>query len=155
MPQPCCPAPHPRRLPPPSRGGAFALQTSVFVLPAASSAPTPLYAGYQPQWRFSALTLTTVFSTYALALLAAPLVVGTLSDHLGRRPVLAGVLLAEAVSMTVFTTAQGVTELIAAKVVEGLATSVAASAAGAPCSTSSTPGTVAGPRSPTAPPVPS
>lgn len=75
------------RLPSLGRRAAFALHASVLVgLLAASSAPTPLYSGYQAQWRFSALTLTIVFSTYALALLGALLVAGTLSDHLGRRP---------------------------------------------------------------------
>ncbi|MFF4751663.1 MFS transporter [Streptomyces sp. NPDC002514] len=122
----------PRRLPPLSRSGGFGLHTSVLVgLLAASSAPTPLYAEYQAQWHFSALTLTIVFSAYALALLVALLVAGTLSDYLGRRPVLAGALVAEAVSMAVFATAQGVTELIAARVVQGLATGVATGAAGA------------------------
>ncbi|MCX4588271.1 MBL fold metallo-hydrolase [Streptomyces sp. NBC_01549] len=53
-----------------------------------------------------ALTVTVVFSAYALALLT------------------------EAASMAVFTTAQGVTELIAARVVQGLATGVATGAAG-------------------------
>ncbi|MFL4905772.1 MFS transporter [Streptomyces sp. MMS24-I2-30] len=122
----------PHRLPPLSRSGGFGLHTSVLVgLLAASSAPTPLYAEYQAQWHFSALTLTIVFSAYALALLVALLVAGTLSDYLGRRPVLAGALVAEAVSMAVFATAQGVTELIAARVVQGLATGVATGAAGA------------------------
>jgi predicted MFS family arabinose efflux permease len=122
----------PRRLPVPSRRGAFPLHASVLVaLLAASSAPTPLYALYQAAWHFSATTLTVVFSAYALALLVALLTAGTLSDHLGRRPVLAGALLAEAVAMSVFATAQGVPALIAARIVQGLATGVATSAAGA------------------------
>src|ERR1700722_13429953 len=56
---------------------------------AASSAPTPLYATYQRAWGFSPLTTTVVFGVYALALLAALLSVGRLSDHVGRRPGLA------------------------------------------------------------------
>ncbi|MFS4092464.1 MFS transporter [Streptomyces sp. AF1A] len=115
-----------------SRSGSFALHASAVVsLLAASSAPTPLYDEYQTQWHFSALTVTIVFSSYALALLVALLVAGTLSDYLGRRPVLTGALLAEAASMALFATAQGVTELIAARVVQGLATGVATGAAGA------------------------
>src|ERR1700735_5179076 len=55
---------------------------------AASSAPTPLYATYQRAWGFSPLTTTVVFGVYALALLAALLSVGRLSDHVVRRPVL-------------------------------------------------------------------
>ncbi|RLU92073.1 MFS transporter [Streptomyces griseocarneus] len=120
------------RLPVLGRRGAFRLHASVLAgLLAASSAPTPVYALYQAAWHFSAMTLTVVFSAYALALLVALLTAGTLSDHLGRRPVLAGALLAEAVSMAVFATAQGVPELIAARVLQGLATGAATGAAGA------------------------
>ncbi|AUY53649.1 MFS transporter [Streptomyces sp. CB01881] len=123
---------HPRRLPVLSRQGAFRLHASVLVgLLAASSAPTPLYALYQAAWHFSALTLTAVFSAYALALLVALLTAGTLSDQLGRRPVLAAALLAQALAMAVFATAQGVPALIAARILQGLATGVATSAAGA------------------------
>ncbi|MGW3043647.1 MFS transporter [Kitasatospora sp. NPDC001159] len=123
---------HPRRPPVLSHRGAFRLHASVLVgLLAASSAPTPLYALYQAAWHFSAMTLTVVFSAYALALLVALLTAGTLSDHLGRRPVLAGALLAESIAMAVFATAQGVPALIAARILQGLATGVATSAAGA------------------------
>lgn len=126
------PRPRLRPLPRLGRGGSFALHASVVAgLLAASSAPTPLYEAYQSQWHLSALTITVVFSAYALALLMALLVTGTLSDHVGRRPVLAGALLAEAASMALFAAARGVTELIAARVVQGVATGVATSAAGA------------------------
>ncbi|MFE5770581.1 MFS transporter [Streptomyces sp. NPDC056485] len=121
-----------RRLPVLGRRTAFPLHASVLIgLLGASSAPTPLYALYQAAWQFSAMTLTVVFSAYAIALLVALLTAGTLSDHLGRRPVLAGALLAEGVAMAVFATAQGVTALIAARILQGLATGVATSAAGA------------------------
>ncbi|MFJ4316518.1 MFS transporter [Streptomyces lavendulae] len=121
-----------RRLPVLGRRGAFRLHASALVaLLAASSAPTPVYALYQAAWHFSAMTLTVVFSAYVLALLVALLTAGTLSDHLGRRPVLAGALLAEAVAMAVSAAAQGVPELIAGRILQGLATGVATSAAGA------------------------
>jgi MFS family permease len=114
------------------RRAAFALQASILVgLLAASSAPTPLYALYQSAWHFSALTVTVVFSAYALALFVALLTAGTLSDHLGRRPVLAGARLVEAAAMAAFAAAHGVTELIAARVVQGLATGAATGAAAA------------------------
>jgi predicted MFS family arabinose efflux permease len=118
-----------RRLP---NGVAFYLQASIasFFL-AASSAPTPLYAVYQAEWGFSPITTTVVFGVYALAVLAALLTVGSLSDHVGRRPVLIGAIALQAAAMLIFTTAGGVPALLLARVVQGLATGAAAGAVGA------------------------
>ncbi len=91
----------------------------------ASSAPSPLYVIYQEQWDFSALTLTGVFAVYAIALLSALLVAGSLSDHLGRRPVLLAALAVEIVAMLVFAVAPSVAWLFAARILQGLATGVA------------------------------
>ncbi|GAA2744167.1 MFS transporter [Kitasatospora cinereorecta] len=114
------------------RRGAFALHASVLAgLLAASSAPTPLYARYQADWHLSALSVTVVFAAYAVALLLALLCTGTLSDHLGRRPVLLGALAAETAAMALLATAHDAAGLIAARIVQGLATGAATSAAGA------------------------
>ena len=66
---------------------AFQIATLVTFL-AASSAPTPLYRFYQESWGLSAVMLTTIFAVYALALLLTLLTFGSLSDHVGRRPVI-------------------------------------------------------------------
>ncbi|MFF3788314.1 MFS transporter [Streptomyces sp. NPDC001933] len=115
-----------------NRAASFALDASVLAaLLAASSAPTPLYSLYQDQWGLSPLAVTVVFSAYALALLLALLTTGALSDHLGRRPVLAAALIVEATSMALLATADGAASLTAARVLQGAATGVATSAAGA------------------------
>lgn len=115
-----------------SKTSAFYLQASIIVFfLAGSSAPTPLYAAYQAAWGFSPITITIVFGTYAIAVLSALLVVGSLSDHVGRRPVLLVAAIAQAISMLVFATAGGVGALIAARVIQGLATGAAAGAVGA------------------------
>ncbi len=108
--------------------GFWILATTVVTFFAASSAPSPLYVVYQQRWDFSALTLTLVFASYALALLVALLVFGGLSDFVGRRPVIAGALLVELASMAFFLTAHGVAALFAARIVQGLATGAAAGA---------------------------
>ncbi|MGC3985174.1 MAG: MFS transporter [Pseudorhodoferax sp.] len=95
---------------------------------AASSAPSPLYGVYRASWGFSALTLTWVFSVYAFALLAALLVGGRLSDHLGRRRVIVFALLAELASVWLFREAESVAWLAAARTLQGLATGIATSA---------------------------
>jgi len=113
-------------------GAAFALQVSIVVFFLASSAaPTPLYALYQARWGFSPITTTVVFGIYAVAVLAALLTVGSLSDHVGRRPVLLAALAGQSAAMVVFATAAGVPELMAARVIQGLATGAAAGAVGA------------------------
>jgi MFS family permease len=113
-------------------GAAFALQVSIVVFfLAGSAAPTPLYALYQARWGFSPITTTVVFGIYAIAVLAALLVVGSLSDHVGRRPVLLASIAGQIAAMVVFVTATGVPELLTARVVQGLATGAAAGTVGA------------------------
>src|SRR4051812_45712268 len=86
-----------------SRPAAFAAIAAIFVLfMAASSAPSPLYVVYQHQWGFSATTLTTVFAVYVVGMIGALLVLGALSDHIGRRPVLISAIALEAVAMVLF-----------------------------------------------------
>ncbi|MFE6398233.1 MFS transporter [Streptomyces alboflavus] len=92
---------------------------------AASSVPSPLYSIYQQQWHFSAWVLTVVFALYVVGLLGSLLTVGALSDHLGRRPVLAAAVALEAVALVLFLTAGNVTVLAAARVLQGIATGAA------------------------------
>ncbi|MGA3679003.1 MFS transporter [Pseudomonas graminis] len=98
---------------------------------AASSAPTPLYHLYQQAWGFSSALLTVIFAVYALSLLATLLMFGSLSDSLGRRPVIFIGLLLEIVSMLLFIAATDVSWLIVARVLQGVATGIATSALGA------------------------
>jgi MFS family permease len=94
----------------------------------AAGAPTPLLSLRQQEWGFSAGTLTIAFSIYALTLLAALLVGGSLSDHVGRRPVMLAALYGELAAMLVFLFAPNVTWLIVARALQGLATGLATSA---------------------------
>ncbi|WP_052210180.1 MFS transporter [Dickeya fangzhongdai] len=115
-----------------SSSGAVTLHTTTLIaFLAASSAPTPLYRLYQQQWGFSATLLTVVFAAYALALLLALLVTGRLSDHVGRRPVIALALALQIIAMLGFLCAAGPGWLIAARVLQGFATGMATAAAGA------------------------
>ncbi|GAB2918612.1 MFS transporter [Rhodococcus aerolatus] len=112
--------PHRRRL---GRAPAFwTVAGATATMLAASSAPSPLYPVLQQKIGFSALTLTVIFAVYVLALLLSLLTVGSLSDVVGRRPVLLAALLVEAASMGLFLAADGVALLVAARVVQGLAT---------------------------------
>jgi MFS family permease len=98
---------------------------------ASSSAPTPIYALYQQHWGLTPITVTIVFGAYALAVLVSLLTLGKLSDHVGRKPVLAAALIGQIIAMIVFTSADGLPALLAARVVQGVATGAAFGAIGA------------------------
>jgi MFS family permease len=111
------------------RGASFALLVVANVLMmAAASAPSPIYPLYLQRWGFSVTMLTVIFAVYVAGLLGALLTVGSLSDHLGRRPLLVVSLLVAAGSTAIFWTAGGVTSLLIARVVQGIATGMATGA---------------------------
>jgi MFS family permease len=115
-----------------SPAATFYLLASITVsFLAGSAAPTPLYPVYQSMWGFSSVTLTLIFGIYAVAVLAALLVAGRLSDHLGRRPVLIAAAVGQAVVMVMFATAASVTGLLLARVFQGVTTGAAIGAVGA------------------------
>ena len=92
---------------------------------------SPLYGVYQATWHFSSLDLTTVFAVYAFGLLATLLILGSLSDYVGRRPMLAIAQTAEAGAAIVFVNAHGLGSLYAGRVLQGVATGAAVGAVGA------------------------
>jgi MFS family permease len=115
-----------RTLPP---GAAFAGAALTFAaLYLAAGAPTPLLVIFQQEWGFAPWVLTVAFATYAIGLLAALLVVGSLSDYFGRRPVLIVALAVELLAMLMFVFAPGIGWVIAARAVQGIATGAATSA---------------------------
>ena len=94
----------------------------------AAAAPSPLYGVYAVRWRFSTITLTEVFAVYAVALLVALLLTGSLSDFAGRRPVILGAIAIEVASMLTFVAAPDVTWLFVARITQGVATGLVTSA---------------------------
>jgi Major Facilitator Superfamily len=97
----------------------------------ASAAASPLYRVYQAQFRFSAITLTAVFAVYVLVLMATLLFFGSLSDYLGRLPVIAVALVVSAAACGVFLAAHSVGALYAGRSLQGLATGLASGPIGA------------------------
>jgi MFS family permease len=113
-------AEHARRTAP-SRA-AFWLVAGVFCLMFfAAGAPTPLYGVYRAELRFSATTLTAIFAIYAVVLLLTLLVVGSVSDYLGRRPVILAALVVSASACAVFLAAHSAGLLFAARALQGVA----------------------------------
>jgi len=113
------------------RSSLVFLAVTLLTFLAASSAPTPLYHLYQEGLHFSAGMLTLIFGVYALSLLAALLTVGSLSDHLGRKPVIFAALVLNMLAMLLFINEGSVAWLIAARTVQGFATGMATAVLGA------------------------
>ena len=97
----------------------------------ASAAASPLYPVYQAQFRFSAATLTAVFAVYVLVLLVTLLFFGSVSDYLGRLPVIITALVFSAAGCALFLSAHGVGALYAARALQGIATGLATGPIGA------------------------
>ena len=108
-----------------NRASLWFLAVTLLSFLAASTAPTPLYHLYQEQMQFSAATLTLIFGVYALSLLAALLTVGSLSDYLGRKPVIFTAVMLNILAMLLFIHADSVAWLISARVLQGFATGMA------------------------------
>jgi MFS family permease len=98
---------------------------------ASGSAPTPLYHQYQEAFGLTPFVLTVIFGAYVLSLLGALLTVGSLSDYIGRRPVILAALSLNVVAMVMFISADSAAALIAARAVQGFATGLATATLGA------------------------
>jgi hypothetical protein len=112
------------------RSQTIALAGTVFasvVVAAAAGAGTPLLSLYQRTWGFPLWQLALAFALYAVALLTTLLIAGSLSDHLGRRPVLIGALILMVLASTLFLIDDQIGWVIAARAIQGMATGAATS----------------------------
>ncbi|MDN5550689.1 MFS transporter [Brevibacterium aurantiacum] len=91
---------------------------------AGASAPSPFYPVIQADFGFAPVMITVVFAAYAVALLAALLTAGALSDHIGRRPVICAAFVVLAISMFLFWHADSAATLILSRVVQGIASGI-------------------------------
>ena len=83
--------------------------------------PVPLYVLYERQFGFGSLGVTMVFAAYVLGTLFALVMLGDLSDQVGRRKVLAAGVLCAAASTAVFLLADSIWLLVLARVLSGAA----------------------------------
>lgn len=93
-----------------------------------AGALTPLLVVYRARWGFPPSTLTLAFAVYAVGFLVAALVLGSLSDHVGRRPVLLAAIGVQLASNVVFLLAPDPAWIIAGRVIQGIASGAATSA---------------------------
>jgi MFS family permease len=83
--------------------------------------PVPLYVLYERQMGFGPLGVTVVFAAYVIGTLLALVALGDLSDHIGRRSVMAIAVVCAAVSSGLFLGASDIGLLVAARIASGLA----------------------------------
>jgi hypothetical protein len=94
----------------------------------AAGSLTPLLVVYRLAWKFPPSMLTLAFAAYAIGFLVAVLILGSLSDHIGRRPVLIAALVVQLASNLLFLIAPDVGWVIAGRIVQGIASGAATSA---------------------------
>ena len=108
----------------------------------ASATPSPLYGIYQQEWHFSTPVLTLVYAVYCFGVLTALLLIGRISDEVGRRPVLRLSLVGLFGAGVLFAVAHSVGMLFAARALQGLTLAPRSAPPGRRCSTSTRAGTV-------------
>ncbi len=104
---------------------------SLLLVFATSGAPIPLFNEYRAHDGIGQSEIGLVAAGYFLSAAAALLVLGRLSDHLGRRPVALGALGCAALSCVVLARMDGVASLLVGRMLQGLACGVASTALGA------------------------
>ena len=103
-----------------SRAG-FAITAGLLtVIMLGGTLPVPLYVLWEPKMGFGPLGVTVVFAVYVVGTLAALLGFGDLSDHFGRKKVMAGAIIIAAVSTAIFLVADSIGVLIVARIISGL-----------------------------------
>ncbi|WP_431031100.1 MFS transporter [Plantibacter sp. RU18] len=105
------------------RGFAFAI-TATTLLMIAASAPSPFYPQFAEQLGLLPVATTLIFAVYAFTMLVALLLTGSISDTVGRRPVIAVGSVLLAVSLAVFWLSESLTMLLVARSLQGVAAGV-------------------------------
>ena len=106
------------------RAGFAATALALAVGMMGTTLPTPLYALYRQRLGFSELMITVIFAVYAGGVIAALLLLGRLSDQIGRRRMLLPALGLSAVSACIFLVANGLPLLLAGRIISGLSAGI-------------------------------
>jgi len=101
-------------------GAAYAFAVTML----GTTLPTPLYPLYQRRFGFSELMITVIFATYTAGVICALLLLGGLSDEIGRRPMLGLGLAFSALSAVAFLLANGLGLLLVGRVLSGLSAGI-------------------------------
>ncbi|HWD25824.1 MAG TPA: MFS transporter [Rhizomicrobium sp.] len=103
------------------RAAVIAVSAQTILMFALTTLPTPLYPDYAKAFGFDVLTLTLIYATYVAGTLSTLLLLGRLSDQIGRRAVSLSAIALAAVAAVLFLVARGPAMLFAARLVTGIA----------------------------------
>ncbi|GAC1598525.1 MAG: MFS transporter [Acidimicrobiales bacterium] len=112
-----------------ARSSTLAVGFALFTTLLTSNGPSPLYVIFQKRFGFAASSLTAVFAIYAVAVLITLVVVGRLSDVIGRRRVMFAAVLCLITSAALFAGARDLAWLFVARAVQGVGTGAMTAAA--------------------------
>jgi MFS family permease len=93
--------------------------------------PIPLYRFWAPEMHFGSIATTLIFAVYAVGVVVSLVTLPSLSDQLGRRPVLAAALIVLAATTLEFLWATSLTDLLIARFVFGIGAGVVTTTANA------------------------
>jgi MFS family permease len=108
--------------------GFVAATCSLVAVFAASASPIPLYVLYSRSDALTHADLALTAVAYFVAVMGALLVLGRLSNHVGRRPVALAALGVTALGCLILTQVHSVAPLIAGRMLQGLGAGLASSA---------------------------
>ncbi len=111
------------------RSAVWVVAAALAVMFLGATLPTPLYPLYRRTFGFSGIMLTLIYAAYVLGNLFALMVLGRLSDQIGRRNAVWPAIVVALASTGAFTAASGTGWLFAARILSGVATGLAAGAA--------------------------
>jgi MFS family permease len=106
------------------KAGSAATAGALAVGMMGTTLPTPLYALYRQRFGFSELTITVIFAAYAAGVITSLVLLGRLSDQIGRRRMLLAALGLSVLSACVFLLADDLPLLLTGRIISGLSAGI-------------------------------
>lgn len=94
---------------------------ALLIMTLGANLPAPLFPLYQVHFELNSLEITILYAIYAMALIPSLLLIGPLSDQVGRRPIVVSMMVLGVIVAALFAWAQSPVILFIARTLEGIA----------------------------------